>query len=42
MREGKMNIKKKIKALTDKLLEYSEKYYTYDFPEITDFEFDRL
>lgn len=32
-----MDIKKKIKALTDKLLEYSEKYYTYDSPEITDF-----
>lgn len=37
-----MDIKKKIKALTDKLLEYSEKYYTYDSPEITDFEYDRL
>ncbi|PWM45880.1 MAG: DNA ligase (NAD(+)) LigA [Clostridiales bacterium] len=37
-----MNIEEQIKNLTDKLIEYSEKYYTFDSPEISDFEYDKL
>ncbi|MBQ1222778.1 MAG: NAD-dependent DNA ligase LigA [Oscillospiraceae bacterium] len=37
-----MDIAAEIRKLTDLLIYHSEKYYTLDAPEISDFEYDRL
>ncbi|MBR6771926.1 MAG: NAD-dependent DNA ligase LigA [Clostridia bacterium] len=37
-----MDIAAEIRRLTDLLIYHSEKYYTLDAPEISDFEYDRL
>ena len=37
-----MDIAAQIRKLTDLLIYHSEKYYTLDAPEISDFEYDRL